>query len=234
MCATTCPQAPSEQVLPRNLLPGGLCRINQVRTVAHKLVFLSAVGYDVLGQNECMSVWAPAVWGRITDWTDSSCEIGLPLTDCSLGRACEDHPMVQLLLNHVRTPGPLIGGDSQGDKGTRSTFSPSKGEYPSQTCLRSNTGVNGDKTQQTCTLRTKNQNRTILYNFPFSSRAVLELFFWCNCNREQYFLPSTQYDKERKRSFRIFIAAFGLTVDLRNYGWNMMIVAIGCRSTFGW
>ena len=26
-----------------------------------------------------MSVWAQVVWGRVTDWTDSFCEIGLPL-----------------------------------------------------------------------------------------------------------------------------------------------------------
>ena len=32
------PQAPSVQVLPRNFLPGGLCRITQVRTIADKPV----------------------------------------------------------------------------------------------------------------------------------------------------------------------------------------------------
>ena len=30
------------------------------------------------GENWCMPVWAQVVWGRITDWTDSFCEIGLP------------------------------------------------------------------------------------------------------------------------------------------------------------
>ena len=38
MCATTCPQAPSEQVLPRNLLPGGLCKIHQLCAIAYKLM----------------------------------------------------------------------------------------------------------------------------------------------------------------------------------------------------
>ena len=37
-CATTCPQAPSEQVLPRNLLPGGLCKINQLCAIAYHLM----------------------------------------------------------------------------------------------------------------------------------------------------------------------------------------------------
>ena len=45
MSATTCPQASSEHVLPRNLLTGGLCKISHFCSTAYKLVNSSSYNW---------------------------------------------------------------------------------------------------------------------------------------------------------------------------------------------
>ena len=51
MCATTCPQAPFEQVLLRNLLPRGLCKINQLCAIAYHLMKQLTLQLDMCATN---------------------------------------------------------------------------------------------------------------------------------------------------------------------------------------
>ena len=91
MGATTCPQASSEHVLPRNLLTGGLCKISHLCATGYKLVCVSTVGYHLL-ELEDEFINACLFEHR---WCGDGLRIGrilfvrsdYPFTDCSLGRA---------------------------------------------------------------------------------------------------------------------------------------------------
>ena len=137
MCAATCPQAPSEQVLPRNLLPGGLCKINQVCAIASKLMNNWPCNWKCVAlpahkphlNRFCLEISSLGACAKSTHyvvlltnfWNNWPCNwtcVALPATSPILNRFCPEIPFqgpcaksthYVVLLTNFWTTDPAIG-----------------------------------------------------------------------------------------------------------------------------